>query len=213
MWPREQSSPSLNSALLTPQDTADYVKPVTFSVEYSLEDPDQGPMLDNGWPTTLRVSVREAPLPHIHLQTSNVLSVEGSFPHPPASSSCPQRPTASNGRTRLLCGVPMSSARGALSGFLGKCRGPEEIRDGSHSLICRGGLNRFELALEFAEWLTLMNSPYLPLSIPKESLLFASGSSLAPQHLASSSRPPGTSVNSVGGLLPGKSTQGLPISV
>ena len=40
------------------QDTADYVKPVTFSVEYSLEDPDYGPMLDDGWPTTLRVSVR-----------------------------------------------------------------------------------------------------------------------------------------------------------
>ncbi|XP_036049512.1 integrin alpha-11-like [Onychomys torridus] len=38
-------------------DTADYVKPVTFSVEYILEDPDHGPMLDNGWPTTLRVSV------------------------------------------------------------------------------------------------------------------------------------------------------------
>ncbi|KAB0393897.1 hypothetical protein E2I00_004046 [Balaenoptera physalus] len=38
-------------------DTADYVKPVTFSVEYSLEDPDYGPMLDDGWPTTLRVSV------------------------------------------------------------------------------------------------------------------------------------------------------------
>ncbi|EDL95758.1 integrin, alpha 11 (predicted) [Rattus norvegicus] len=38
-------------------DTADYVKPVAFSVEYSLEDPDHGPMLDNGWPTTLRVSV------------------------------------------------------------------------------------------------------------------------------------------------------------
>lgn len=48
---------SLTSALLAPQDTADYVKPVTFSVEYSLEDPDYGPMLDNGWPTTLRVSV------------------------------------------------------------------------------------------------------------------------------------------------------------
>ncbi|XP_014635898.1 PREDICTED: integrin alpha-11 [Ceratotherium simum simum] len=38
-------------------ETADYVKPVTFSVEYSLEDPDYGPMLDDGWPTTLRVSV------------------------------------------------------------------------------------------------------------------------------------------------------------
>uniref|UniRef100_A0A452U6A1 Integrin subunit alpha 11 n=1 Tax=Ursus maritimus TaxID=29073 RepID=A0A452U6A1_URSMA len=38
-------------------DTADYVKPVTFWVEYSLEDPDHGPVLDDGWPTTLRVSV------------------------------------------------------------------------------------------------------------------------------------------------------------
>uniref|UniRef100_G3VRC7 Integrin subunit alpha 11 n=1 Tax=Sarcophilus harrisii TaxID=9305 RepID=G3VRC7_SARHA len=38
-------------------DTADYVKPVTFSVEFALEDPDNGPILDDGWPTTLRVSV------------------------------------------------------------------------------------------------------------------------------------------------------------
>uniref|UniRef100_A0A8C6CQ00 Integrin subunit alpha 11 n=1 Tax=Moschus moschiferus TaxID=68415 RepID=A0A8C6CQ00_MOSMO len=38
-------------------DTADYVKPVTFLIEYSLEDPDYGPVLDDGWPTTLRVSV------------------------------------------------------------------------------------------------------------------------------------------------------------
>ncbi|KAM4826294.1 integrin alpha-11 [Thomomys bottae] len=38
-------------------DTADYVKPVAFSVEYMLEDPDHGPVLDNGWPTMLRVSV------------------------------------------------------------------------------------------------------------------------------------------------------------
>ncbi|XP_023568404.1 integrin alpha-11 [Octodon degus] len=38
-------------------DTADYVKPIAFSVEYSLEDPEYGPVLDEGWPTTLRVSV------------------------------------------------------------------------------------------------------------------------------------------------------------
>lgn len=63
LGPRNRSLPSLNSAFLSPQDTADYVKPVAFSVEYSLEDPDHGPMLDNGWPTTLRVSVRPAPLP------------------------------------------------------------------------------------------------------------------------------------------------------
>lgn len=51
--------PSVLTPFSSPtQDTADYVKPVTFSVEYSLEDPDYGPMLDDGWPTTLRVSVR-----------------------------------------------------------------------------------------------------------------------------------------------------------
>ncbi|NWW71485.1 ITA11 protein, partial [Climacteris rufus] len=38
-------------------DTADYVKPVTFSIEYELEHPEHGPMLDDGWPTSLRVSV------------------------------------------------------------------------------------------------------------------------------------------------------------
>ena len=63
LGPRNCSPSSLNSVLLSPQDTADYVKPVAFSVEYSLEDPDNGPMLDNGWPTTLRVSVSPAPLP------------------------------------------------------------------------------------------------------------------------------------------------------
>lgn len=63
LGPRNHSLSPLNPDLLPPQDTADYVKPVAFSVEYSLEDPDNGPMLDNGWPTTLRVSVRPAPLP------------------------------------------------------------------------------------------------------------------------------------------------------
>ncbi|XP_074989355.1 integrin alpha-11 isoform X1 [Caretta caretta] len=38
-------------------DTADYVKPVTFSVEYRLENPDHGPMMDDGWPTGFKVSV------------------------------------------------------------------------------------------------------------------------------------------------------------
>ncbi|NWU95774.1 ITA11 protein, partial [Upupa epops] len=38
-------------------DTADYVKPVTFSIDYELEHPEDGPMLDDGWPTSLRVSV------------------------------------------------------------------------------------------------------------------------------------------------------------
>ncbi|XP_038623174.1 integrin alpha-11 [Tachyglossus aculeatus] len=38
-------------------DTADYVKPVAFSVEYGLDGQDHGPMLEDGWPTSLRVSV------------------------------------------------------------------------------------------------------------------------------------------------------------
>ncbi|NXT31528.1 ITA11 protein, partial [Pelecanoides urinatrix] len=38
-------------------DTADYVKPVTFSIDYELEHPENGPMLDDGWATSLRVSV------------------------------------------------------------------------------------------------------------------------------------------------------------
>ncbi|XP_053811006.1 integrin alpha-11 isoform X1 [Vidua chalybeata] len=38
-------------------DTADYVKPVTFSIDYELEHAEHGPMLDDGWPTSLRVSV------------------------------------------------------------------------------------------------------------------------------------------------------------
>ncbi|KFW03128.1 Integrin alpha-11, partial [Fulmarus glacialis] len=38
-------------------DTADYVKPVTFSIDYELEHPENGPMLDDGWATSLKVSV------------------------------------------------------------------------------------------------------------------------------------------------------------
>ncbi|NXT82060.1 ITA11 protein, partial [Zapornia atra] len=38
-------------------DTADYVKPVTFSIDYELEHPEKGPMLDDGWPTSLKVLV------------------------------------------------------------------------------------------------------------------------------------------------------------
>lgn len=39
------------------------MKPVTFSVDYELEHPESGPMLDDGWPTSLKVSVRAAPSP------------------------------------------------------------------------------------------------------------------------------------------------------
>ncbi|CAJ0966064.1 unnamed protein product [Ranitomeya imitator] len=39
------------------KDTADYVKPITFSLEYELAFPEQGPVLDEGWPTSLKVSI------------------------------------------------------------------------------------------------------------------------------------------------------------
>ncbi|XP_075063666.1 integrin alpha-11 [Mixophyes fleayi] len=38
-------------------DTADYVKPITFSLEYELAFPEQGPLLEEGWPTSLKASV------------------------------------------------------------------------------------------------------------------------------------------------------------
>uniref|UniRef100_A0A8C5UAM6 Integrin subunit alpha 11 n=1 Tax=Malurus cyaneus samueli TaxID=2593467 RepID=A0A8C5UAM6_9PASS len=38
-------------------DTADSVKPVTFSIDFELEDPEHGPMLEDGWPTSLRAAV------------------------------------------------------------------------------------------------------------------------------------------------------------
>lgn len=109
---------SLSSSPPT-QDTADYVKPVTFSVEYSLVDPDYGPMLDDGWPTTLRVSVHpntlgrqlwHLPHPHPHLlpeAQARVPRAQGSFssaapsrlwPHKPPTGSFPPplRPTLTN---------------------------------------------------------------------------------------------------------------------
>ena len=46
--------------LLLLQDTADYVKPVTFSVHYELESSDSGPVMDDGWPTSLKVAVRKS---------------------------------------------------------------------------------------------------------------------------------------------------------
>ncbi|NWU31269.1 ITA11 protein, partial [Dyaphorophyia castanea] len=46
-------------------DTADYVKPVTFSIDYELEQPEHGPMLDDGWPTSLRVSVAALSSPQV----------------------------------------------------------------------------------------------------------------------------------------------------
>ncbi|XP_069480342.1 integrin alpha-11 isoform X2 [Ambystoma mexicanum] len=38
-------------------DTADYVKPIPFSLDYELVNKEEGPILDDGWPTSLRFSV------------------------------------------------------------------------------------------------------------------------------------------------------------
>lgn len=57
----------LSTAFCLSQDTADYVKPVTFSIDYELEHPENGPMLDDGWPTSLKVSVGSSALVSGHL--------------------------------------------------------------------------------------------------------------------------------------------------
>ncbi|KAL6474488.1 hypothetical protein MHYP_G00180490 [Metynnis hypsauchen] len=60
-----EGQPSLNISVLpeTQQcehvyfhvhETVDYTRPIVFTVEVRLQDPDNGPVLDNGWPTTLR---------------------------------------------------------------------------------------------------------------------------------------------------------------
>nr|XP_023652706.1 integrin alpha-11-like [Paramormyrops kingsleyae] len=38
-------------------ETTDYVQPVIFSVEVNLQDPFEGPVLDDSWPTTLRAEL------------------------------------------------------------------------------------------------------------------------------------------------------------
>ncbi|XP_072529869.1 integrin alpha-11 [Salminus brasiliensis] len=35
-------------------ETADYTRPIVFNVEVGLQDPNHGPVLDDGWPTSLR---------------------------------------------------------------------------------------------------------------------------------------------------------------
>ncbi|KAI1904404.1 hypothetical protein AGOR_G00005290 [Albula goreensis] len=35
-------------------DTTDYGRPIIFAVEAGLQDPDEGPVLDDGWPTTVK---------------------------------------------------------------------------------------------------------------------------------------------------------------
>lgn len=39
------------------QDTTDYARPIIFTVDTGLLDPDQGPVLDDSWPTTVKTEV------------------------------------------------------------------------------------------------------------------------------------------------------------
>ncbi|XP_007908210.2 integrin alpha-11a [Callorhinchus milii] len=38
-------------------DTMDYVRPIGFILDFMLSDPDYGPVLDDGWPTTVKTSL------------------------------------------------------------------------------------------------------------------------------------------------------------
>ncbi|KAB5586999.1 hypothetical protein PHYPO_G00007920 [Pangasianodon hypophthalmus] len=38
-------------------DTADYIRPISFSLNFKINDTDSGPVLDEGWPTTLKQSI------------------------------------------------------------------------------------------------------------------------------------------------------------
>lgn len=39
------------------QDTADYIRPISFSLRFKINDTESGPVLDEGWPTTVKKSV------------------------------------------------------------------------------------------------------------------------------------------------------------
>lgn len=41
------------------QETTDYMRPVVFTLEYGMLYPDDGPVLDDGWPTVVKSSVSD----------------------------------------------------------------------------------------------------------------------------------------------------------
>lgn len=40
------------------QETTDYARPIVFGVQVGLQDSEDGPVLDDGWPTVVRTEVR-----------------------------------------------------------------------------------------------------------------------------------------------------------
>uniref|UniRef100_H3DQC1 Integrin subunit alpha 10 n=1 Tax=Tetraodon nigroviridis TaxID=99883 RepID=H3DQC1_TETNG len=39
-------------------DTADYIRPISFSLKFKINDTESGPVLDEGWPTTIKKSIQ-----------------------------------------------------------------------------------------------------------------------------------------------------------
>nr|XP_040020706.1 integrin alpha-10 [Gasterosteus aculeatus aculeatus] len=39
-------------------DTADYIRPISFSLQFKINNTDSGPVLDEGWPTTVKKSIQ-----------------------------------------------------------------------------------------------------------------------------------------------------------
>lgn len=40
------------------QETTDYARPIVFVVQVGLQDSENGPVLDDSWPTVMRTEVR-----------------------------------------------------------------------------------------------------------------------------------------------------------
>lgn len=43
--------------MFSAQDTADYIRPISFSLQFKINNTETGPVLDEGWPTTVKKSV------------------------------------------------------------------------------------------------------------------------------------------------------------
>ncbi|XP_030630771.1 integrin alpha-11 [Chanos chanos] len=62
-------------------ETTDYTRPIVFTVEVGLQDPEEGPVLDDGWPTVLRTNLPfwngcdedDQCIPNLSLQSSSNL--------------------------------------------------------------------------------------------------------------------------------------------
>lgn len=45
------------------QETTDYARPIVFGVQVGLQESEDGPVLDDGWPTVVRTEVRRCQSP------------------------------------------------------------------------------------------------------------------------------------------------------